>query len=90
MLNELKNKLKIKTLKFKMNRHRKKWNASRKKESKSHELYKKYSNDYYYAVQNISPERTWEMRSERESLKLSFSSAILDSIYLRDDSLNGG
>ena len=82
MLRRLKHKIQLKVMNFKMTGMRKRWIASRNKEAKLHEKFNKAFTNYHYAVQNFNPEKTWEMRSEREGHKI--NTFAVDEFYLKD------
>ena len=62
----MKLRIKLVFLKKKREIFERRYKRLRKKEAKAYMMFKKASTNYFYAVQNMYPERTWEMRGERE------------------------
>ena len=69
MLRRIRLKIKCYILKCKMNYYERRYKASRRKSLELEGKYRYAATAFYYATQNTNPEKSWEMRAEREYLK---------------------
>lgn len=66
-MRRIKNLIKLKFLKLRMNWLHKRWIILRNKESKLHQKYNVVSTNFYCANQNLHLEEIWDMRAEKET-----------------------
>lgn len=72
MIRKIRLRIELQILKLKVKYYEKRYKAFRKKTFELEGKYKTASTSFYYAVQNIYPQKAWDMRAEREYQKSNF------------------